>query len=803
MKACWRTGPSIVRRGRSWGIYAFWLATALSLLHARPLTFTGYMTAAGGEVIADTLITLAAADGTILRTVVSDDEGRFVLSWELADDNLTAAAGFTLTAERVGYETRTLFYTDGEAGATTFTTQPIVMTLVRLKTLGEEFVRSGSRLSDRERISISTTTLTEEDIESIKIRDVSDLTGVSANLYSLDSGSAFGSFFSLRGISSLNTFDPLVVMYIDDVAQFQSHTAPLNFANLESIRILKGPQLTLYGRNAMAGVIDIKTKQPTRPFAVSVTTEGELSILDNNLAPKGNVGLFFSTPFVYPQSFFRVHAQLIGGDGIISNLNFDKNTGGVLSWNTSWELILPLTSMVSLTAIGKYYSDESELYPYAETVEEAYANPYQVKHNVDNFSKRATGEMTLKFNVEHSYFKLLSTTTYQNYSNDIVLDADFSERSTADLDINFKHDLFTQELRFTSTSVTERYVSWLAGMYFYAKAQQYQTSLWLFRDSLDDEPDSIAGDELATGTALFSSVTVPFWQERMAVVMGYRLDIETRRFTNVNFIGIEVPELSSDDAIFLLANYHSGKMALSTKISQPLNHFFSIATGFRPGGVNLLVTSSDGILYDSEYSTHVETGLQGDFKPIHFNVSFFYIYWQNQQLALAYPEAEGVFEFGIINIEEPTHNYGVEYEMDWRLLYGFGIDTVIGYTEADYRVYTPRVTAVVALKHAYATKSKFFRYLIRVEYRYLTEVFFEITQEAGLTQPGYGLFNFSSNLYFGKSFFINFWAKNILDERYLAFILPFGTLPTEDEGALEAAKLGDPITVGLKLAYTF
>ncbi|BBM89819.1 hypothetical protein COTS27_01529 [Spirochaetota bacterium] len=817
-----------------------------TMLEARLISVVGKVVAnADSRGLSNTLLSVLDVNGNVVRTAVSDRKGDFSFSIDVADD--IANGDLVLKVESLGYEPQTLVYQSrspkpaapeealdeeveetteaSSAGVTTttkvFTEGTLLVRLDKIRKLREYVVRKGSRLSDKERQSISTTTLTEEDVESLRIRDVRDLTAVSANLFSLNSESAFGSFFSLRGISSINTFDPLLVFYIDDVARFQSQNVPLHLFNVESIQILKGPQLTLYGRNAMAGVIDIKTKKPDKPFAVAISTEGELPfVFSSPLAPelnnpfpfKGKLNLFFSTPLGYKDSYFRSYTSFVGTDGFVRNTAFNKYTGGELSWDTAIEFILPLTIGTTMTLIGKYGQSEKEIYPYAETIEAAFATPYQVEHNLDNFSKRETGEFTMKFSAEFKYLNLLSTTTYHNFLNRMLIDADFSLDSLGEVSLDFKQNVFTQEIRITSTSLSEQYFSWLVGVYFYLKDEDYGLDFELFPAPLLPPATVIRGSELATGTAIFNSLTFPLLPDTVALIVGNRLDIETRRHKSTNRANQDEnnpavspgnPLITTNDERFLKA-YYTGKLALTSVLLQGLEQFVSFATGFRSGGINLFTTQNERLFYNREYSLHTELGFRGTFAPIDFSLGFFYIYWLNQQFTQAFTDAPGIFEFGIINLDGPSHNYGIEYEMDWRIPYGFGIDTVIGYTESTRVIYTPKLTLAVGLRHSYEVRNGFFRNINRLEYRFLPEVFFELSKNDNLKQSAYGLLNFSSSFYISKSFFVSLWMKNILDERYIAFVLPFGKLPSRaGSRQLEATKLGDPATFGFKVSYTF
>ncbi|WP_315816025.1 TonB-dependent receptor plug domain-containing protein [Paraflavitalea speifideaquila] len=93
-----------------------------------------------------------------------------------------------------------------------------------------------------------------------RLWNTKDITAIVPNLYSADPGDN-RNVTSIRGITT-TSYDPAVATYIDGVNQFGLDTYISQLSDIERIEVLRGPQGTLYGRNAMGGVINIITKQP-------------------------------------------------------------------------------------------------------------------------------------------------------------------------------------------------------------------------------------------------------------------------------------------------------------------------------------------------------------------------------------------------------------------------------------------------------------------------------------------------------------------------------------------------------------
>ena len=80
---------------------------------------------------------------------------------------------------------------------------------------------------------------------------------------------ATNSSFNLRGIGT-NVFstniEPSVAVIVDDVPLVRSEQAFSDLSEIEAIEVLRGPQSTLFGKSASAGVINIRTKGPSEEF---------------------------------------------------------------------------------------------------------------------------------------------------------------------------------------------------------------------------------------------------------------------------------------------------------------------------------------------------------------------------------------------------------------------------------------------------------------------------------------------------------------------------------------------------------
>ena len=155
--------------------------------------------------------------------------------------------------------------------------------------------------SNIQTVPVSITALSSRDIDAYRLWSSKELKGIVSNMYAADPGDG-RNVISIRGITS-TSYDPAVVTYIDGVPQFTLDTYIPQLFDIDHIDVLKGPQGTLYGRNALGGVVNIVTKKPDNQFHGSI----DLSAGDHGLqrysfqisAPLINGKLFLGVAGLY------------------------------------------------------------------------------------------------------------------------------------------------------------------------------------------------------------------------------------------------------------------------------------------------------------------------------------------------------------------------------------------------------------------------------------------------------------------------------------------------------------------------
>src|SRR6185437_1836370 len=312
----------------------------------------------------------------------------------------------------------------------------------------------------------------------------------SPNLFSNNSGDE-RNVTSIRGIVT-TSYDPAVATKIDGVNQFSLDTYIATLFDISRIEILRGPQGTLYGRNAMGGVINIITKQPSN------TTEGfaEASLGNYNLQRYSAV---FSTPIIKNKLFFGAAAMFDKRDGFYkneyNNSSFDKQNGTTGNYYLKF---IPVERW-DFTLNVKHQDNRNDgAFPMVNGVDEAFKNPFELSQNATATMFDNTIDASLNIKHTGSAINFTSISAWQQnhrYYNS-PLDGDFSAADAVSIINNYggkwnKVQVFTQELRFSSAISKSSRVKWTAGTYFFHQDNPNKQATHFGKDAaLVGAPDS-------------------------------------------------------------------------------------------------------------------------------------------------------------------------------------------------------------------------------------------------------------------------------------------------------------------------
>ena len=338
---------------------------------------------------------------------------------------------------------------------------------------------SNKQTSQLRNSAISASTISHQRLESQRINDLNDLNTLVPNFFMPRYGSRLSSALYIRGIGSrINT--PAVTLYVDEapVAEKSEYTASL--FNIERIDVLRGPQASMYGRNAMGGIIRIYTRNPFFHQGTDIKISG--ASRNNEFKFSGITCQKLSDKFAFcAGGFYETDNGFFRNDTLKSKVGGGKSLGGNIRFlfhpNERWNLSLS----------SRYeYSDENG-YPYfyggqtdgenmADAMNRITSNK-QSKYRKNIFNSNFTASLRQKD------FVFSSVTSFRNLSDRMFLDQDFTYKDYYTLEEIQNCNTLSEEITFKS--IEGRRWEWVGGMFGLYEGMRTHSPVTFYQDGVD------------------------------------------------------------------------------------------------------------------------------------------------------------------------------------------------------------------------------------------------------------------------------------------------------------------------------
>lgn len=320
-------------------------------------------------------------------------------------------------------------------------------------------VTASKREQTLQETPISVSVTSGETLENAQIRDVLDLQTVTPSLRVSQLQSASATTFIIRGFGNGdNNFgiEPSVGVFIDGVFRSRSAAALSDLNMVSRIEVLNGPQSTLFGKNASAGVISVVTKEPEYEFGgVVEASYGNY----NAIVVRGEV-----TGPITDNIAFSLDGSYNKRDGYARIVNLDEELSDRNRWSARGQLLIEPSTDFKVRIIGDYGRIDEVCCQVSTLVAGPSApavfavggaldtnffsyNTFlsQVPRNtVDNYG----GSIQADWNVGN--LTVTSITAYRELKNFLDQDVDFTSADVVSETRDQKVDTFTQELRIAS-----------------------------------------------------------------------------------------------------------------------------------------------------------------------------------------------------------------------------------------------------------------------------------------------------------------------------------------------------------------
>lgn len=678
--------------------------------------------------------------------------------------------------------------------------------------LDEVIVTAQKKEELLQQVPVSISSISYRQIQEFRLWNSKDLTAIVPNLYSSEPGD-HRNVTGIRGITT-TSYVPAVATYIDGVNQFGLDTYIPVLIDAERIEVLRGPQGTLYGRNAMGGVVNIITRQPTNQMSAFLQAD-----IGNYNQQKYTVG--FKTPLVKDKLYIGVAAVYNQRNGYYHNEynNRPYDSQHSITGNYYLKYIAGKNWVFNLNV--KHHDNRNNgAFPLVAG-DDAAKKQFVLNQNALTTMVDNTQNASLSANYNGTSINFSSQTAFQkNYRYyKAALDGDFSPLDAVAVvnDYGKKWNnvkVFTQEFKLSSPASSESLFKWTAGSYIFYQDNPSRQGVRYGKDAtLIGVPDSLFTVVNTTaaknfGVAVFGQATYTI-AKKTDIIFGLRYDYEHQK-QNVSATYQHDPDPTyittfPDSAAKATFHAFSPKLSVNYHLSVNSMVYATYSRGFRAGGLTPL--SSDPsqpplYSYEPENSNNYELGIKNDLfeKSTRLNLYAFYSNITNAQVpTLVLPEA--------VTITKNTGKLvskGVEAELFTQPVRGLELGYNFGYTQAMYKslkisqngtsvdlagkhqIFTPEITSMLSAQYTYLLGGRQqLKAVIRGEWKYLGTTYYNLANT--ITQAPYNLLNLRAGIA-AKNFEVMLWDRNATDTRYFAYAYDFG-----------AVRLGDPKTYGLTL----
>ena len=641
------------------------------------------------------------------------------------------------------------------------------------------------------RIPSASTALDGTTLQQRQLYDMKDFTATVPNFIMIDRDTRLTSSVFVRGVGSLINA-PGVAMYVDGIPHFEKSSFDINLADIEKIEFLRGPQGTLYGRNAMGGIILVQTASPFRKQGTRVRlTYGSYNETRITLSHRQKQGEHFAWGLTgdYHHSDGFIRNQYNGE--MADRLNA-ASLSNRLEWRPRPNLSFRLQHGVEQVKQGAFGYG---------TVNSEQNDVDSVSLNHPSYYERLIYDAGLQADYHTPYFWLRSQTSLQLLDDTYEVDQDASPRDLYYAVQGEEQRLVSEEMNLRD--VTEGIYGWNFGLFAFHHAIHRSTDVFLHMAQPPYQLEKRYNDK-NSGIALYHQSELQI-TPRLTLEGGIRYDYEKAN-------SIHHENKLTGDSVLLRNQYDSPlsfsqwtpKVTLQYHFSGDDQLYATWAKGYKTGGFNTVFEEENERTFNPEKSWNYEIGGKVAFfqRKLLAEAALFYIDIRNQQV-------KQLLDLQGVKIRNAGHSISKGAELTLKVLpsefsrihltYGYTHATFSSYTysneedySGNYLPFVPRHTLSAGADFSVPfTSALSDRLLLQAGYTGMGEIYWH--ENNRVKQPFYGLLNASAGVEKGK-LNLTLWAKNILNTRYLGYYF--------ESSGRQLGKPGRPFTAGISLGYS-
>ncbi len=738
-------------------------------------------------------------------------------------------------------------------------------------TIMEEITVTAQKREQRlQDVGIAITAMSGDQLEALGFTSAQEIMAMAPGVSTIQPNGEANYSIGIRGVANndfITNVESPVALYVDEVYVSQMSAAGFLLFDMDRVEILRGPQGTLFGRNATGGLVHYITRKPTEDFnGYGSVSYGRF----NRLKFQGAVGVPLSD-----KVSARVSIATHQGGGYIENrvrpqlsLNNANDFAGRL------QLLFEPSDTVSLLIKGRYSSQDirTGFFEYVSAVfpdstptpgvpnsnlggyvepdgnRDVFAGDYDFPGHNRNRIRGISGTL----NWELGGATLTSITDFQSVRRDYMEDSDASPVNYFNFFLTTHADQFSQELRMSGQ--TDR-LDWVVGFYYMSLAVNDSNGAfapgWL-ADLLGAPVDVLGFNGIRnpyrtkTKTwSIFSQVEYSL-TSTVSVIGGFRWIQEKKSHNYRNFLslfpdtvisGLDAGTVDVLDAVTPFSGRRndgnwSARAALNYKPDDDLLVYVSWNRGVKSGGFNAPLLPTDVFVTDTlmNYGPEKLDAFEGGLKwtlaggRARINVSGYYYDYRNYQ-------AFSIIGLDTFTLNAQSKNKGFEAEFTANPVAGLEFSFGAGFISAKVTdvpgvsidaqtpvgtvpaivpgatlrpVQTPKWNLNGLLRYEFAVGSG--SLALQTDFQYRSKHFFALVQTPASTGPGYAVFNAAATWTPADGrWSLRAFIRNLANKKYI--VQTFDLSGNIDNGGAFFGMIeryyGRPRMFGVNFSYAF
>ncbi|MCF6215450.1 MAG: TonB-dependent receptor [Emcibacter sp.] len=695
--------------------------------------------------------------------------------------------------------------------------------------IDEVVVTSLRRRSNMQKVPVAVTVIKPPFIREARIHDIEDV-GTRVPGLTVSSFSIGQPTIHMRGVGSNDdgaALDNSIVMFIDDVYVGRITSINMNFYDLEQIEVIRGPQGTLYGKNAIGGAINVTSKNPTKELSGEIeATFGNYDRVDIRGVISGPVmedkllarlslhsrkrkgwqeSIFLPGIKQNDENIWSARGKLlfILGEDLRMDINSDYSRDDLESTGR-----IPVVGRVPVRLLGPDGQPSGATALPTDILASLGGNARNAINSDRGFTDRTIWGLSSRISQKGGYGKILSITAFRKTEFSWLEDSTGLPSSLTNQkvnsNVNERHSQFSQEFRWISPD--EAALKYVAGFY-YLFEHTHRIENFTFPNLISTtDQDNKTNSYAAFGEATYSLA------DGINFTAGARLTHETKKMDQQNITNGDRTILLED---FALRNEgawtdFSPNFVLSWQYSNDIMLYGSISRGYKSGGFQGAPATLDlaGRTIDPESVWNFEIGVKSQWLEDRIRLNLVGFYSDYRDLQVVQFKTEGNFGVFQTSNAASARLRGLELEftvkptkeIEFFGSYAFLDATYDQFNDLSGRDFTgnslrqaPRHSLYLAF--FYEREFRLGRLRFRADYRYQGMSFREPDNSVTI-QPAFDLVDASIAYEASDNVWeVTLWAKNLLDKEYISHLYVLG--------GNDYALFGTPRTYGLTLTLNF